>query len=313
MDDREARERVARVEALLERGRGAARPGAPATRRTEVVGALLDLYGEGLAPDRRARAATARRRSPSDELRLAPAAAARPAPGAARGARARGARGGAAVPRVPRRRRRAARRSRTASSRLRLEGSCNGCPSSAVTLEARDRGARSARRRPDVERDRGRGRGAEPAGPALIQLEPPLATAEPWATPARCPAAAAAVLRRSPASRAVLRGRRHAYAYRPAARLRRSLAARADGASSVPGCGHATTSARGRCSTRRAPPRAGAAAGRRRGSKVALGATARRATLAARRLAQRRRERVEAERCELCGEPIPPSTGTCST
>ena len=47
LDDRAARERVARVEALLEELEGSA-AGVPRERALELVGALLDLYGEGL-------------------------------------------------------------------------------------------------------------------------------------------------------------------------------------------------------------------------------------------------------------------------
>ena len=48
MDDQEARERVGRIEAMLEEIESLPDPVAQA-RCTEVVGALLDLYGEGLA------------------------------------------------------------------------------------------------------------------------------------------------------------------------------------------------------------------------------------------------------------------------
>jgi len=47
MDDREARELVAQVEALLERVEDFDPPARETA--TELVGALLDLYGEGLA------------------------------------------------------------------------------------------------------------------------------------------------------------------------------------------------------------------------------------------------------------------------
>src|SRR5512145_3173057 len=47
MDDIRAREQVARVDALLEDVEGFADPAARDTA-TELVGALLDLYGEGL-------------------------------------------------------------------------------------------------------------------------------------------------------------------------------------------------------------------------------------------------------------------------
>jgi Fe-S cluster biogenesis protein NfuA len=47
LDDREARERVARIDVLLEEVEGLVDPVARATA-TEVVEALLDVYGEGL-------------------------------------------------------------------------------------------------------------------------------------------------------------------------------------------------------------------------------------------------------------------------
>ena len=163
----QARERVARVDALLEEVEGAARRGARDTAIELVAGAARPLR----------RGARADRRPPSrrdGEPRGARERRARRAllllhglhPVPRRGAGARGARRGAAVPRVPRRRRRAARRSRTASCACAMRGQLRRLPVVGDDAEARDRGRDPQAPRPtssEIEAEGAR-RGA-PAAP----------------------------------------------------------------------------------------------------------------------------------------------------
>jgi Fe-S cluster biogenesis protein NfuA/nitrite reductase/ring-hydroxylating ferredoxin subunit len=182
MDDLQTRARVERVEMLLEQVETLSDPVARETA-TELAGALLDLYGEGLArmteyiPDGEALV--------DDELvsHLLLLHGIHPVP---LDARVR-----AALAEV---------RPYLASHggnvelvsvdegvvRLRMEGSCNGCPSSTMTLKLAIEDAihKSA---PDVEEIVAEGATApEPAAPGLIQLTPlePAATAAngEWAT-----------------------------------------------------------------------------------------------------------------------------------
>ena len=148
MDDLQTTRRVERVEALLEEVETLSDPVAR-EMATELVQALLDMYGEGLARDRRAR----RRRREAlaeDELvsHLLLLHGLHPVP--RRGAGAGGAGRGPAVPRVARRRRGAARVD-DGVVRLRLEGSCSGCPSSTMTLKLAIEDA-IHKAAPDVER-----------------------------------------------------------------------------------------------------------------------------------------------------------------
>ncbi len=171
LDDRAARERVARVEALLaeieELPDAAARD-----RALEVVQALLDVYGEGLARIVSHVAAaddgTLARAMAGDELvaHLLLLHDLHPVP---LEARVRGALdevrpyleshgGDVELLGVG-----------DGIVRLRLEGSCNGCPSSAVTLKlAIEEAIHKAA--PDVEAIEADG-AAEPAPPPLLQLE----------------------------------------------------------------------------------------------------------------------------------------------
>ena len=81
-------------------------------------------------------------------------------PVAVRGARAGGARGGAALPGVARRQRRAARASRRASCACGCEGSCSGLPVLDDDARSSRSRRRSARRRPTSRRWRPRVRAA---------------------------------------------------------------------------------------------------------------------------------------------------------
>jgi Fe-S cluster biogenesis protein NfuA len=166
MDDREARERVARVEALLEEVEGIDDPVARDTG-LELVQALLDLYGEGLARivgrDRELAQDVAR-----DELvgHLLLLHGLHPVP---LGERVRGAldevrpylaQHGGDVELLG---------VEEGVARLRLQGSCNGCPSSAVTLKhAVEEAIHKAA--PDVERIEAEGT-AQPAADGLLQIE----------------------------------------------------------------------------------------------------------------------------------------------
>jgi Fe-S cluster biogenesis protein NfuA len=167
MDDRDARELVARIDALL--AEAEALPGRPGELLGELAGALVDLYGEGLARivsglngDAVALAA--------DEViahllllhglhpvpletrvRTALAEVAPYLGSHGGGVELVGVDGGVV--------------------RLRLEGSCNGCPSSAVTLKlAVEEAIHKAA--PDVERIEAEGAVAPaPAAPGLLQIE----------------------------------------------------------------------------------------------------------------------------------------------
>ena len=257
MDDSEARERVARVEALLDEVEALADPAARDTA-LELVQALLDLYGEGLdrivdhvaAGDDGAPRARARGRRAG----VAPAAAARPASGAGRGPRARGAGRGPPLPRVARRQRRAAggRGGRRAAA---AAGQLQRLPVVGDDAEARDRGGD-----PQGRARRGRGGGRRRAGPArrgrgccrssVLPARPHRAGGPVVAgrvRPRRCPTASSP-LRRSPASRCssskvggtLLRLPAVVSGVRRVARGRAARAARSSGARGAP---LATTSA----------------------------------------------------------------------
>jgi Fe-S cluster biogenesis protein NfuA/nitrite reductase/ring-hydroxylating ferredoxin subunit len=183
--DDEARDRVGRVEALLERVETLPDPAARDIA-TEVVGALLDLYGEGLArmvdhvaegDDGRLAEALA-----SDELvsHLLLLHGLHPVP---LEARVRGALdevrpyleshgGNVDLLGVE-----------DGVARLRMEGSCSGCPSSTVTLKlAIEEAIHKAA--PDIDRIEAEGVDAAvpaPAGGGLLQIEMalPMAAAAP--------------------------------------------------------------------------------------------------------------------------------------
>jgi Fe-S cluster biogenesis protein NfuA/nitrite reductase/ring-hydroxylating ferredoxin subunit len=242
MDDLQARELVARVEALLEEVEGFADPAAR-DKATELVGVLLDLYGAGLAR------LVARVPDPDalqdDELvsHLLLLHGIHPVPVEARVRTALDevrpyldSHGGnvelLAV--------------EDGTVRLRMEGSCSGCPSSAMTLKLAIEDA-IRKHAPDVleieaEDAEAEGLPIAPA-PALIELAPPAPAARNgngWATAGSLPQlrtdgtvvkdiAGAPVL--------FLRVDGTYYAYRP----------------NCPGCGHSLadgklTAARLRCS-----------------------------------------------------------------
>jgi Fe-S cluster biogenesis protein NfuA/nitrite reductase/ring-hydroxylating ferredoxin subunit len=173
MDDAQARERVARIETLLE---DVERLGDPAARETamELVETLLDVYGEGLArvvahvdgDGELARALTA------DELvshllllhGLHPVALETRVRGALAEVRPYLESHGGDVQLVG---------VEDGVVRLRLEGSCSGCPSSTMTLKLAIEDA-IHKAAPDVERIDADGVDDEPAAaPAagLLQLE----------------------------------------------------------------------------------------------------------------------------------------------
>jgi len=172
LDDREARERVARVETLLEEVEALADPVAR-DRATELVQVLLELYGEGLAR-------IVQQIAERDDGRLAGALAAdelvshllllhgvHPVPlrarvdGALDEVRPYLDSHGGAVELLG---------VDDGIVRLRLEGSGNGCPSSAATLELAIEDA-IHKAAPDVERIEAEG-GSEPAtAPGLLQLQ----------------------------------------------------------------------------------------------------------------------------------------------
>ena len=152
MDDHQARELVARIDALLDE-----------VHDVELVQALVDLYGEGLARivayDPACIAGVA-----DDELvshllllhGLHPVPLEQRVRGALDDVRPYLEQHGGDVELLG---------VEGGIARLRLEGSCNGCPSSTATLETRDRGrdpaGRSGRRG-----DPGRGGGGALLGPA---------------------------------------------------------------------------------------------------------------------------------------------------
>jgi Fe-S cluster biogenesis protein NfuA/nitrite reductase/ring-hydroxylating ferredoxin subunit len=164
MDDREARERVARVEALLEEVEALPDPRAR-ERSTEFVGVLLDLYGEGLArlverlPDRATLV--------DDELvsHLLLVHGIHPEPvetrvlGALDEVRPYLESHGGNVELIG---------IEEGVVQLRMQGSCSGCPSSAMTLKLAIEDA-IHKHAPDVEDIRAEDAEQTP-GPALIQL-----------------------------------------------------------------------------------------------------------------------------------------------
>ena len=219
MDDREARDRVARIDALLEQVERLAEPAAR-DAATELVAAMLDLYGEGLARIlaelARHDAGDAAAALADDELvshllllhGLHPVPLEARVTGALDEVRPYLASHGGGVELLG---------VEEEVVRLRLEGSCNGCPSSAVTLKLAVEDA-IHKAAPEVERIEAVG-GAEPA-PALLQIgeSESLRTDGFWAD--------AGVLAELPASAPVLadvagervllvRLGRTAYAYRP--------------------------------------------------------------------------------------------------
>jgi Fe-S cluster biogenesis protein NfuA/nitrite reductase/ring-hydroxylating ferredoxin subunit len=172
LDDREARERVARVESLLEEVEALADPVAR-DRATDLVQALLDLYGEGLAR-------IVERASERDDGTLAEALAGdelvshllllhgmHPVPLRARVHEAldevrpylESHGGNVELLGVEQ-----------GIVRLRLEGSCSGCPSSAATLKLAIEDA-IHKTAPDVERIEAVGSVEPPAAPGLVQLQ----------------------------------------------------------------------------------------------------------------------------------------------
>lgn len=165
MDDREARELVARVEHLLDDVEAIPDP-APREAATEMAGALLDLYGEGIArlaarvPDPASLA--------DDELvsHLLLLHGMHPVPVEDRVRAAleevrpyldsHG--GGVELVEVA-----------SGTVRLRMRGSCSGCPSSAVTLKLAIEDA-IRKHAPDVDEIEAQDAAPEPA---LIELAPP--------------------------------------------------------------------------------------------------------------------------------------------
>jgi Fe-S cluster biogenesis protein NfuA/nitrite reductase/ring-hydroxylating ferredoxin subunit len=169
MDDQLARERVARIESLLEEIEGLPDPVAR-DRCTEVVGALLDLYGEGLA--RVVERVPAPESLLEDELiaHLLLLHGIHPVPvearvhGALEEVRPYLRSHGGNVELVS---------LRDGVVRLRLEGSCSGCPSSSATLSlAVEEAIRKAA--PEIEEIEAVEEQVPSVsnGPALIQLEP---------------------------------------------------------------------------------------------------------------------------------------------
>jgi Fe-S cluster biogenesis protein NfuA len=153
-------ERVARIDALLDEVQALDQPGRDTA--TELVGALLDLYGDGLA-----RIASSCEALPvEDELvshllllhGLHPVPLEQRVHGALEEVRPYLAAHGGGVDLLG---------VDEGVVRLRLEGSCNGCPSSAVTLKlAVEEAIHKAA--PDVERIEAEG-AAAPSG--LLQIE----------------------------------------------------------------------------------------------------------------------------------------------
>jgi Fe-S cluster biogenesis protein NfuA/nitrite reductase/ring-hydroxylating ferredoxin subunit len=165
MDDRQARECVARVEVLLEKVEELRDPAARETA-TELVGALLDLYGEGLA---RITTQQPQLVAPvlGDELvsHLLLLHGLHPVPLEQRVRQAledvrpylESHGGGVELLSVE-----------GGAARLRLEGSCNGCPSSTATLKLAIEDA-IHKAAPEVERVVAEGT-VDP-GPPLLQIE----------------------------------------------------------------------------------------------------------------------------------------------
>jgi Fe-S cluster biogenesis protein NfuA/nitrite reductase/ring-hydroxylating ferredoxin subunit len=217
MDDREARERVARIETLLAAVEAMPDPTARDTA-TELVQALVELYGEGLARivahvDGRAAGLA------DDEVvaHLLLLHGLHPVP---LEARVRGALeevapylgshgGGVELLGVE-----------EGVVRLRLEGSCNGCPSSTMTLKLAIEDA-IHKAAPDVEGIEAEGAAPAVSPPPLLRIELPQAPADgiAWAQAGgmgELPDAEA--VHRDVAGERVLFVRlgRGAYAYRPA-------------------------------------------------------------------------------------------------
>jgi len=179
MDDLQAREQVARIDALLEQVEGFADPAARDTA-TELVGALLDLYGEGLA--RLAEHVADPAALAEDELisHLLLLHGMHPVPLEARVREALAevrpyldSHGGdvrlVAV--------------EEGVVRLQMQGSCSGCPSSAMTLKLAIEDA-IHKHAPEVEQIEAEDAAPAPAGPALVQLAPlqPATNGDSWAT-----------------------------------------------------------------------------------------------------------------------------------
>jgi Fe-S cluster biogenesis protein NfuA/nitrite reductase/ring-hydroxylating ferredoxin subunit len=177
MDDQVARERVARVEALLEELDAVGDP-AVAASVTELVQALLDLYGEGLARivgrlgEDRARAAT------DDELvrHLLVLHGLHPVPletrvlGALESVRPYLESHGGDVELVS---------VDEGVAVLRMQGSCDGCPSSAATVQLAIEDA-IHEAAPEIEQVVAQG-AALPAEPEFLQLEVTPAVRRSWA------------------------------------------------------------------------------------------------------------------------------------
>jgi Fe-S cluster biogenesis protein NfuA/nitrite reductase/ring-hydroxylating ferredoxin subunit len=173
LDDRAARERVARVEALLEELEGAT-GSVPRDSAIELVQALLDLYGEGM---RRVVARVAERDEDGhlaaafagDELvshllllhGLHPAALERRVRAALDEVRPYLESHGGDVELLS---------VEDGVVRLALEGSCSGCPSSAMTLKLAIEDA-IHKAAPDVERIEADGAATPPAPAPLLQIE----------------------------------------------------------------------------------------------------------------------------------------------
>jgi Fe-S cluster biogenesis protein NfuA len=168
VDDLEARELVARVERLLDEVEAIPDP-APREAATEMAGALLDLYGEGIArlaarvPDPASLA--------DDELvsHLLLLHGMHPVPvedrvrAALEEVRPYLDSHGGNVELVA---------VEEGTVRLRMEGSCSGCPSSAVTLKlAIEEAVR--KHAPDVDEIEAQDAAPVAAPPALIELAPP--------------------------------------------------------------------------------------------------------------------------------------------
>lgn len=173
MDDQEARERVARVEALLEGIESLADPAAR-EMATEMVEALLDLYGEGLARImERAAAGGAAAEPPAladDELvehllflhDLHPVPLDARVTGALDSVRPYLESHGGNVELLG---------LEDGVVRLRMQGSCSGCPSSSMTLKLAIEDA-IHKAAPDVEAvEAVDAEPAEQPGPQLLQLE----------------------------------------------------------------------------------------------------------------------------------------------
>jgi Fe-S cluster biogenesis protein NfuA/nitrite reductase/ring-hydroxylating ferredoxin subunit len=250
MDDHEARERVAQVEALLDETEALADPGAR-EHCLNLVAALLDLYGEAL--ERLVAQVPEPGRLARDELvsHLLTVHGIHPVPvearvlGALEEVRPYLQSHGGNVELVS---------LQEGVVRLRLEGSCSGCPSSAATLSlAVEDAIRKAA--PEIEDIQAEDAEVQ-AGPALIQLAPlaPSNGAGSWETAGVLPQ-----LRTGGTLLKDISGERvlfleidgTPYAYRPSCPACEGSLERAEpqGAELVcPGCGHRFDAQRaGRC------------------------------------------------------------------